>query len=746
MIGKTPYGMLDAAQNKLLDSLSNIVNNSAITVPIGTELDLLEAKRAGAAGYEDWCKYWDRQMSICVLGETLTTDSGDNGSRALGTVHEDILQMLVDADSDLLSDTVQDTLIRWMIEYNFPGAKLPEVWRARPANEKEEAEKNQAKAKATKEQDAALRQIVTTSAKFDDDGDAREYIQFMAPDTLDADMLDRLVKARQSFSTLSAIVEETSQTEDPKKKDLTPPDQTSFAEAEDNAQTRLADQLEEFGIAWDEKRVADLQTALTEVSTLEEAAKTVLTRFTKWSVTEFVSTLKLAMSAAAYAGRDAVLVEFDGSQSFVDFDVFDQPFREQIEFFIQKQIRPSRKWTDILKGDHDRAFMIAGAKDRDMLADIQKSIADAIEQGTSLEAFRKDFDQIVKKHGWSYKGERGWRTKTIFETNIRTSYMAGRLKQMRDPAVIKARPFWEYRHGMTRKPKIARDKHLAWNGLILPHDDPFWDTHFPPNGWGCSCGVRTLSAADLKRRGKTGPDDSPASLMETQIDKTTGKLIEQPQGVDQGFDYQPGDLWQRGFVPSLVDTLAARSAFTVDAAQPVVDLMASAKPFRSKALPENKSDTFYVKQFLKAFGLKMGEATRFTDKAGGSLVVSQELFTNAQGNLKSLKRGHGVSALRLAETIKDPDEIWIGVADRAIPANQGGGTERVLDRKFIRTDPETGLLVIFDLFKDAWTGTTAFQPRKKRSVRTDVNQINKRRSGVLVFKRGASGNGRNNDE
>ncbi|MFV9492170.1 hypothetical protein ACNUI5_09110 [Pseudomonas aeruginosa] len=57
---------------------------------------------------------------------------------------------------------------------------------------------------------------------------------------------------------------------------------------------------------------------------------------------------------------------------------------------------------------------------------MEKAIAD----GTTLEEFRRDFDRIVAKYGWSYRGGRNWRSRVIYETNMRGSYMAGRLEQL----------------------------------------------------------------------------------------------------------------------------------------------------------------------------------------------------------------------------------------------------------------------------------------------------------------------------
>lgn len=122
------------------------------------------------------------------------------GARAAGEVHADMLQMLVDADADLLSDTLRETLIRWLVGYNFPGACLPTIWRVRPANEQAEAETEEKKAAAAIQRDKAIRQVAATAAQFENDDDAREYIREVAPGDLDADMLDRLVEARFAFA------------------------------------------------------------------------------------------------------------------------------------------------------------------------------------------------------------------------------------------------------------------------------------------------------------------------------------------------------------------------------------------------------------------------------------------------------------------------------------------------------------------------------------------------------------------
>ena len=211
-------------------------------------------------------------------------------------------------------------------------------------------------------------------------------------------------------------------------------------------------------------------------------------------------------------------------------------FDEAIKFFKEKISIPTQRWDDLWKAQHAKGFMVAGAMKADILSDFHEAIEKAISDGMTLEEFRKDFDSIVEKHGWAYQGGRNWRTRVIFETNIRTAYMAGRYDQMTDPAVVEARPYWEYRHGDSINP---RHEHLAWDGKVLPADDPWWQTHYPPNGWRCKCKVFALSKRDLKRLGKKEPDHAPDDGTYQWTDKA-GKTHTIPNGIDPGWDYNVG--------------------------------------------------------------------------------------------------------------------------------------------------------------------------------------------------------------
>lgn len=207
-------------------------------------------------------------------------------------------------------------------------------------------------------------------------------------------------------------------------------------------------------------------------------------------------------------------------------------FREQNEFLRRKF--PSVDYFAVRGAAHDHAFVVAGAHRVDMVADIQQVLQRALDDGATLEAFREDFFAVLDNYGWQPDGGRAWRARVIYETNLRTSYAAGRHQQLQE--VKATRPYWMYEH--SDAVITPRPLHLEWDGLVLLADDPWWQTHYPPNGWGCQCRVRSLNARDLKRLGKDGPDEAPASQTRRVTHK--GEVVEVPEGIDPGWDHAPG--------------------------------------------------------------------------------------------------------------------------------------------------------------------------------------------------------------
>lgn len=213
-------------------------------------------------------------------------------------------------------------------------------------------------------------------------------------------------------------------------------------------------------------------------------------------------------------------------------------FDEMIEYFQQKLNVPTDTFADVQGEAHDKSFMVAGAAKADVLESFRKAVDEAEVTGITLHEFKKRFDDIIAQTGWEYYGTRNWRAWLIYDTNLRQAYHAGRERQMANPELRKRRPYGLYRHGGSKEP---REQHLAWDNKVVPLDDPWWQTHTPQNGYGCSCKKFMLSERDVKRRGLTVQNgtDMPFSGTYT-YQSPTGVTYDVPNGIDPGFDYRPG--------------------------------------------------------------------------------------------------------------------------------------------------------------------------------------------------------------
>jgi len=205
--------------------------------------------------------------------------------------------------------------------------------------------------------------------------------------------------------------------------------------------------------------------------------------------------------------------------------------------FLKNKLRvPTERWNSIWQDMHGAAFMVAGAQKAALLEDFHNAVTSALENGSTLAKFREDFDQIVAKHGWDYNGTRNWRSKIIYQTNMSMARSAGRWAAIQ--RVKEHRPYIMYDAVNDAR---TRPQHKAWDNLVLPVDHPFWETHYPPNGWNCRCDALSMSEHDLKKRGLKVSED-PKIIMEDREVKRgeQSATIRVPQGIHSGFAYNPG--------------------------------------------------------------------------------------------------------------------------------------------------------------------------------------------------------------
>lgn len=396
----------------------------------------------------------------------------------------------------------------------------------------------------------------------------------------------------------------------------------------------------------------------------------------------------------------------------------DLPFREQAEFFRRKLNLPTESWIDIYREQHDWAFVVAGANRDNIVAGFREAVQQAIDGGT-LEDFRKQFDNIVAKHGWSYNGGRNWRSRVIYDTNINSSYMAGRYEQLM--AVRNERPYWQYLH--SDAVEHPRPIHESWNDLILRWDDPWWRYHFPVNAWGCQCRVIALSEADLIRMGRTADTAPPINWVDREIGQRSpgGPIsVRVPEGIDPGFEYIPGQSRLHSAVPN--ERSAAPLPGTSENIIPntrASDALPAPRRVPTQQVPPAEQPPLQRKQnFLQSFGATPEQPAVFRDVVGDATVVGAEMLT-------ALQPGTTQQLHLLAQTLQVPDEIWTAIEWHE--QLQRATVRRRYIARFILPGENRPVAVVFENGKDGWAA---------RISSVDEFAVDDMRVGVRVFQRG----------
>jgi hypothetical protein len=510
---------------------------------------------------------------------------------------------VVQADSDLVCDSFNNSVSPWLTEWNFPGATPPRIKRitADPEDLTERAKRD--KTVFDMGFSPSLKYILSTY------GEGWQPTPQQSP--------DRHSKEPANQPASREKTEFAEEDDDPDPVDL-------FV---GQAQTQTENPFS--------KLLEPVKEHLEQASDLPSFRDDLLSLYRDLDTGPLTELLAQALLVADLAGRFDILAEADTGANFAaSVEYGGLPFKEAITFFQEKVNLPTERWNDLTGEMHARAFTVAGAGRDDLLVDLHGAVESAITDGTTLQAFRKGFDETVEKHGWDYNGSRNWRTKVIFETNLRTAYQAGRYKQMIDPELIKARPWWQYKHSGSANPRQA---HKGWSGLILPADDPWFDAHYPPNGFGCKCRIVTLADRDLRRLGKTGPDTAP-----------TGS-----NDLDEGWDYNVGKAaWGRSASTTVADkkwqSITPGDWRSLNRPEQV--------PIDQVAVHRGASATSQEAMIAELEKLLGGKEKVFSVDANGFKIPA---VVNAESMGEHLQPDRAPFLPYMLETIKNPYEVWL---------------------------------------------------------------------------------------
>ncbi len=125
VIGRYPSHFTDADVRNLVTALTNLQQDSVAAVPQETQVEL-ESINVGEKGsfFRELLDFMNAEISKTVLGGTLTQEVGEVGSYAAAKTHQEVRQEIIAADARLLQTTLNSTLVRWLVDFNY-GPDVP---------------------------------------------------------------------------------------------------------------------------------------------------------------------------------------------------------------------------------------------------------------------------------------------------------------------------------------------------------------------------------------------------------------------------------------------------------------------------------------------------------------------------------------------------------------------------------------------------------------------------------------------
>ncbi|MCI0333542.1 MAG: phage head morphogenesis protein [Planctomycetes bacterium] len=147
-----------------------------------------------------------------------------------------------------------------------------------------------------------------------------------------------------------------------------------------------------------------------------------------------------------------------------------------------------------------RAFTVARESSEDTLATIRDVLAETVDQGASLEAFKRNLGPALEK---SFIGP--GHLENVFRTNVQAAFHAGHDELADDPIVAEVFPYMEI---LPIRDARARSTHLSLarlglsgTGIYRRDDKAFWALFMPPIEWNCRCGVNLMTIDAAARAG-----------------------------------------------------------------------------------------------------------------------------------------------------------------------------------------------------------------------------------------------------
>lgn len=179
--------------------------------------------------------------------------------------------------------------------------------------------------------------------------------------------------------------------------------------------------------------------------------------------------------------------QIDAGKAFIEKEVVTRDIFDQMEASAQR-----------------RAFTVANAATDEIARAVKRELVRQVALGADLGDFKKHALARLEQAGWT--PQNASHAETVLRTNVMTAYNSGRYRQMTQPAVVEAMPYWQI---MGVADDRQRKPHHEAQNRVLPANDAWFKTAYPPFGFNCRCRIRALTKSMAEKVGISSADSMP---------------------------------------------------------------------------------------------------------------------------------------------------------------------------------------------------------------------------------------------
>ncbi|MGL6101107.1 MAG: phage portal protein family protein [Fusobacteriaceae bacterium] len=386
-----------------------------------------------------------------ILGSTLTMEVGSVGSQALGTIHMEAEEQVVEECCMFISDCLQNLLESVLPLHGYePKEFYFSLEKKRDVSKELQVEK---------ETEIVTNQKIINVSQLAASGYplSKEYVaEYLGIDV--SQIKDPVLEFASKKKDLDSILHNKRAIKDKILKQSEESFLSSFS-------SNLKEQL---------------------ISQLNKTSKSFLNpiEFNFDTFYDHAFIVKLI----AYLEEGESIAEFEE-----ELNPFEMKFHEAIAYAVKKNPELIDKIDTMQEEVRAQSFWVKRSTEITSTEKLMKELQKNLDDGGTYKEWLKNISDVVDKVGM---GNDGWYSANVYRTNMLSFYNAGVYQQQMDN--IDNQPYWMY-DGIAddRQSDICREL----DGKVYAADDPIWSKIYPSNHYQCRSGVISLSEEEIETMG-----------------------------------------------------------------------------------------------------------------------------------------------------------------------------------------------------------------------------------------------------